>query len=188
MADDSYNAQSPALTLRVATPADAPIIFGLIGELAEYEKLAHEVTGSAAKLAEHLGGKSLSDSHRERPLVDAVLAEWKGTAVGFALFFTNYSTFLTQPGIYLEDLFVQPVHRGRGIGKALLSYLGKLALARGCGRIEWSVLDWNQPAIDFYQRMGATVLPEWRTCRISGAAIAQLAATVPEGHTADPHR
>ncbi len=186
MADDSYSA--PALTLRVATPADAPIIFGLIGELAEYEKLAHEVTGSAAKLAEHLGGDSLSDPHRERPLVEAILAEWEGTAVGFALFFTNYSTFLTQPGIYLEDLFVQPGHRGHGIGKGLLSYLGKLALARNYGRIEWNVLDWNQPAIDFYQRMGATVLPEWHTCRVSGAAIAQLAATVPEGSSSDLHR
>ncbi|MBF2083015.1 GNAT family N-acetyltransferase [Thermoleptolyngbya sp. C42_A2020_037] len=153
--------------IRLATPADAPAVFELILALAEYEKLTHEVVGNVDLLAEHLGG--------DRPLVEALLAEVNQQTVGFALFFSNYSTFLTQPGIYLEDLFVRPEHRGQGIGKALLSTLAKLALERGCGRLEWNVLDWNEPAIAFYERMGAKILPDWRTCRVTGGAIAQLA-------------
>jgi GNAT superfamily N-acetyltransferase len=155
-------------TLRLATPADAPAVFELILALAEYEKLTHEVMGSVDLLAEHLGG--------DRPLVEALLAEIDQQTVGFALFFSNYSTFLTQPGIYLEDLFVRPEYRGQGIGKSLLSALAKLALERNCGRLEWNVLDWNEPAIAFYERMGAKILPDWRTCRVSGGAIAQLAS------------
>jgi GNAT superfamily N-acetyltransferase len=144
-------------TLRLATPADAPIIFQLIQALAEYEKLSHQVTGSAETLAQHL----------EQKCVESILAESNGQAIGFALFFTNYSTFLTKPGLYLEDLFVLPDHRRRGIGKALILHLAKLANERGCGRLEWSVLDWNEPAIAFYQKIGAIVLPDWRICRIA---------------------
>ncbi|WP_448596269.1 N-acetyltransferase family protein [Thermoleptolyngbya sp.] len=155
-------------TLRLATPADAPALFELILALAEYEKLTHEVVGSAEQLAEHLGG--------DPPLVEALLAEVNQQAVGFALFFGNYSTFLTKPGIYLEDLFVRPAYRGQGIGKSLLSALAKLAVERNCGRLEWNVLDWNEPAIAFYKRIGANILPDWRTCRVTGEAIAQLAS------------
>jgi len=155
-------------TLRLATPADAPALFELILALAEYEKLTHEVVGSAEQLAEHLGG--------DPPLVEALLAEVDQQAVGFALFFGNYSTFLTKPGIYLEDLFVRPAYRGQGIGKSLLSALAKLAVERNCGRMEWNVLDWNEPAIAFYKRIGANILPDWRTCRVTGEAIAQLAS------------
>lgn len=148
------------------------MLFGMIQELAEYEKLSHEVVGCAEDLAMHLGAG-------EQPaVVEAVVAAWDGQAAGFALFFVNYSTFLTQPGIYLEDLFVKPDYRRRGIGKALLSYLGKLAQERGYGRVEWSVLDWNAPAIAFYEKMGATVMPDWRTCRVTGDAIATLAQHV----------
>lgn len=159
------------LTLRTATAEDAIALFDLILALAEYEKLSHAVTGNATTLSTHLSSPS--------PYIEAILAEWDGTPVGFALFFSNYSTFLTQPGIYLEDLFVLPNYRGKGIGKALLSRLGQLALERNCGRVEWSVLDWNQPAIAFYKRMGATILEEWQICRVTGDGIAQLAAQHP---------
>lgn len=155
-------------TLRPATPADVPALMALIRELAVYEKLEHLVTGTPAQLHEHLFGA--------RPVVEAVVAEAGGTGaepavVGFALFFTNYSTFLTRPGLYLEDLYVQPAHRGRGLGRALLKHLGALAVARGCGRFEWSVLDWNESAIRFYEKMGAQLLPDWRICRVTGAAL-----------------
>lgn len=152
--------------LRAATPDDATVVFELIQALAEYEKLSHTVTGSAEALKLHLSGSSVS--------VEAILAEVEGKAVGFALFFQNYSTFLTQPGIYLEDLFVLPEYRRQGIGKALITHLAELALSRGCGRFEWSVLDWNQPAIEFYQKMGATVFPDWRICRVTGESLTQL--------------
>ena len=160
------------LVVRPAQVADVPVLFDLIGALAEYEKLSHAVTGSADALKEHLFGS--------RPYAEALVAEYTGEAVGFALFFSNYSTFLTQPGIYLEDLFVLPQYRGKGIGKAILSHLAKLAVERGCGRLEWSVLDWNEPAIAFYRRIGAAVLPDWRICRVTGAAILQLAETKQE--------
>ncbi|MGC9524306.1 MAG: GNAT family N-acetyltransferase [Limnospira sp.] len=157
---------SSQLHLRPATPADVPAIFSLIRALAEYEKLSHQVTGDADALKQHLFGA--------RPYAEVILAEWEQKIVGFALFFPNYSTFLTQPGIYLEDLFVLPDYRGRGIGKALLKEVAKLAVSRGCGRLEWSVLDWNQPAIAFYQYMGAAVLPDWRICRVTGESLRQL--------------
>ena len=175
------DSQTQALTLRPATPHDADVIFQLIQELAEYEKLTHEVVGSAADLAIHLGGVAAGTAEPSagRAVVEAVLAEWDGQPAGFALFFVNYSTFLTQPGIYLEDLFVRPAYRRKGIGAALLSYLAKLAQSRNYGRLDWSVLDWNAPAIAFYERMGATVLPEWRTCRVTGEAIATLAQQHP---------
>jgi len=154
------------IEIRPAKSEDVETIFQLIHALADYEKLSHEVTGTAALLHEHLFGA--------HPCIEALLADHQGQPIGFALFFTNYSTFLTKPGIYLEDLFVMPEYRGKGIGKALLRALARLALERDCGRLEWSVLDWNEPAIAFYQRIGATVLPEWRICRVTGAAIAPL--------------
>ena len=150
-------------TLRPATPADLRAIVGLITELAEFEKLAHLVVVTPESLEPHLFGP--------KPVAEAVVGEVGGQVVAFALFFTNFSTFLGQPGLYLEDLYVQPAHRGTGLGKALLAHLGSLAVARGCGRFEWSVLDWNQPAIDFYKSMGATVMPEWRICRLAGPAL-----------------
>ena len=155
------------LILRPAVPADVPTLFRLILALAEYEKLSHAVTGSADTLKEHLFGS--------RPYAEAIVAEYAGQAVGFALFLYNYSTFLTQPGIYLEDLFVLPEYRRQGIGRAIFSYLAQLAVERGCGRLEWSVLDWNEPAIAFYRRMGAAVLPDWRICRVTGEGLAELA-------------
>ena len=150
-------------TLRPAAPADLSAIVGLITELAVYEKLSHMVVVTPESLHPHLFGP--------RPVAEAVVGEVNGRVVAFALFFTNFSTFLGQPGLYLEDLYVQPAHRGTGLGKALLQHLGALAVARGCGRFEWSVLDWNQPAIDFYRAMGATVMPDWRICRLSGPAL-----------------
>lgn len=153
--------------LRAATAADAEILFQFITALAEYENLSSVVTGSATELAQHLFG--------DRPFAEAILAEVDAAPVGFALFFYNYSTFLTQPGVYLEDLFVLPEFRRRGIGEALLMGVAKIAQERGCGRFEWSVLDWNASAIAFYEKMGATVLPDWRICRVTGVALAQMA-------------
>lgn len=150
--------------LRPAEPRDVPALVGLIRELAAYEQLEHLVETTAEALGPHLFG--------ERPVAEAVVAEVGGTVVGFALFFTNFSTFKCRPGLYLEDLYVQPAHRGSGLGAALLRHVGRLAVARGCGRFEWSVLDWNAPSIAFYQRMGATVLPDWRICRVTGEALA----------------
>ncbi len=149
--------------LRAATPEDLPAIVGLIRELAEFEKLAHHVVVTPESLHPHLFGP--------RPAAEAVVAELGGTVVAFALFFTNFSTFLGQPGLYLEDLYVQPAHRGTGLGKALLQHLGALAVQRGCGRFEWTVLDWNESAIRFYKQMGAQVMAEWQICRITGPAL-----------------
>lgn len=155
------------LMLRPAEPTDVAVLFRLIQALAEYEKLSHAVTGNVDALKEHLFGS--------RPCAEAILVEYAGQTVGFALFFTNFSTFLTQPGIYLEDLFVLPEYRRQGIGKAILSYLAQLALQRGYGRLEWSVLDWNEPAIAFYRRMGASILEDWRICRVTSESLTQLA-------------
>ncbi len=155
-------------TLRAAAPGDEAALVGLIRELAVFERLELLVEVTPEGLARHLFGP--------RPAAEAVVAEHAGQAVGFALFFTNFSTFLGRPGLYLEDLYVQPAHRGRGLGRALLVHLASLAVARGCGRFEWSVLDWNAPAIGFYQRMGATLLPDWRICRVTGEPLARLAA------------
>ncbi len=151
------------LILRPATSEDVPVLFRLIQALAEYENLAHAVTGTEAALRSHLFG--------DRPYAEVVLAEVEGQAAGFALFFYNYSTFLTQPGIYLEDLFVLPEYRRQGVATALLTHLMERAIAENCGRLEWSVLDWNASAIAFYQRMGAEVLPDWRICRVAGEAL-----------------
>ena len=153
--------------IRQAVSDDVPHIFQLIAALAEYEKLAHQVTGTKEELQEHLFGS--------RVCVEAIIAECDSKIVGFGLFFANYSTFLTKPGIYLEDLFVLPEYRRRGIGKAMLSYLSKLAIDRNAGRLEWSVLDWNESAIAFYQALGAKVLPDWRICRVNDSALQTLA-------------
>jgi len=154
--------------LRSATPADLPLILAFIRELAEFEKLSAGVAATEEKLRTTLFG--------DKPAAECVLAFAAGGApAGFAVFFTNYSTFLAQPGLWLEDLFVRPAHRGQGIGRALLLHLAQLANARGCGRMEWAVLDWNQPAIDFYEALGARRLREWQICRLTGAALAQYA-------------
>ena len=155
-------------TLRPAAPADCTAIVGLIRELAVFEKLEHLVVVTPESLQPQLFGP--------RPAAEAVVAEVDGVVVAFALFFTNFSTFLGQPGLYLEDLYVQPAHRGTGLGKALLQHLGALAVARGCGRFEWSVLDWNENAIRFYEKMGASVMPDWRICRVTGPALQAYAA------------
>lgn len=153
--------------IRAATPADIPAIASLIRALAEYEKLSHEVVLKEEQLREHLFGP--------KPYAEVVLAEDAGAVVGMALFFHNYSTFLTKPGLYLEDLFVKPEARGRGHGKALLSHLAKLAVERGCGRFEWSVLDWNEPAIQFYKSFGAVPQSDWTIFRVTGDAMKKLA-------------
>jgi len=155
-------------SLRPAEPRDVPAIVGLITELAEFEQLAHLLRLTPDKLAPHLFGA--------KPVVESVVAEADGRVVAFALFFTNFSTFLAKPGLYLEDLYVQPACRGAGIGKALLGHLGALAVARDYGRFEWSVLDWNDNAIRFYEKMGATVMPEWRICRVAGSTLLGFAA------------
>ena len=154
--------------LRPAIAADCAAIVGLIRELAAFEKLEHLVVVTPETLMPQLFGS--------RPAAEAVLAEVEGHVVAFALFFTNFSTFLGQPGLYLEDLYVQPAHRGSGVGKALLQHLGALAVQRGCGRFEWSVLEWNEDAIRFYEKMGATVMPDWRFCRISGPGLKAYAS------------
>lgn len=156
------------LILRPATPADVSVLFNLIVALAEYEKLTHAVTGSIETLKKHLFGTT--------PYIEAIVAEYSGKVVGFALFFHNYSTFLAKPGIYLEDLFVLPEFRRLGIGKAILSYLAQLAVERKCGRFEWSVLDWNENAISLYKNMGASILEQTRICRLTEQPLTELAA------------
>jgi GNAT superfamily N-acetyltransferase len=158
---------TPRYRIRPAIPADISAIFALIQALAAYENLTDACTGNKDTLESHL--------FSDRPYAEAVLAECGDLPVGFALFVQNYSTFLTQPGMYLEDLFVLEEHRGNGIGKALIRYLAGIAIARGYRRFEWSVLDWNEPAIGFYQRMGVEVLPDWRICRVTGDALSSLA-------------
>jgi GNAT superfamily N-acetyltransferase len=153
--------------IRFARPEDVPTIAELILALAEYERLAHEVVLREEDLREHLFGP-------ERR-AEVLLAEEGGKVVGFALFFHNFSTFLGRPGLYLEDLFVRPEHRGRGHGKALLARLAEIAVARGCGRFEWSVLDWNSPAIAFYESIGAVAVEGWTVYRLTGPALARLA-------------
>ena len=157
--------------IRSATPADAPGILQLIRALADYEKLSHQVVVDEARLREHLFGP--------RPYAEVLLAEEEAQLVGYALFFHTYSTFLGQPSLYLEDLFVLPSHRGKGFGKAMLARLARLAVERHCGRFEWMVLDWNTPAIQFYESLGAVVAPEWKLCRMTGEALQRFAATAP---------
>jgi len=156
------------LAIRPAVPADLPLIAALIRALADYEKLADEVRFDEEVLGEKLFGP--------RPYAEVLIGEVDGMAQGFALFFHNFSTFEGRPGIYLEDLFVQPEARGSGLGKALLAKLAELAVARGCARLEWSVLDWNAPAIGFYQSLGARAMDGWTIMRMDGAALHQLGA------------
>lgn len=156
-----------SLTIRAADRDDCGLILEFITELAEYEKLAHEVSATQECLADSLFG--------EKPAAEVVIAQWQGQPAGFALFFTNYSTFLGKPGIYLEDLFVRPEFRGHGIGKSLLSHLAGLVIARGGGRLDWWVLDWNKPAIDFYERIGARGMGEWMPMRLTGEALERMA-------------
>ena len=154
--------------IRPAQPADLPLILSFIRDLASYEKLLHEVEATNEKLRETLFGA--------RPAAECILAFGDdGAPAGFAIYFTNYSTFLAKPGLYLEDLFVKEEFRGKGIGKALLLHLARLANQRGCGRMEWSVLDWNQPAIDFYESLGAERKLDWTTCRLTGAELEKFA-------------
>jgi GNAT superfamily N-acetyltransferase len=154
--------------IRPASEADVPLILGFIRELAEYEKLLHEVKATEADLKQQLFGA--------RPHAECVIAELGGKPAGFALFFHNFSTFLAKPGLYLEDLYVRPELRSKGVGRALLAHLASLALRRGCGRFEWSVLDWNAPAIKFYQGLGAQMMETWKINRLSGRALEKLAA------------
>ena len=155
--------------IRPATPADVPIIAKLIRDLAEYEKLAHAVVLKESDLQKHLFGSP--------KYAEVLLAEDAGAVVGFALFFHNYSTFRAKPGIYLEDLFVIPEARGKGYGKALLRALAKLAVERDCSRVEWSVLNWNAPSIEFYKALGATPMDEWTVYRLTDEALKKLVAS-----------
>ena len=166
------------LRIASATVDDVPLILGFIKELAEYERLAHEVVATEERLRETLFGA--------RPAAEVIIARAgvdgaegpvgiNEEPAGFALSFSTYSTFLARPGIYLEDLFVRPEWRGRGIGRALLTHLARLAVERGCGRLEWAVLDWNEPAIGFYRRLGARPMDEWTTFRLTGEALVKLA-------------
>lgn len=150
-------------SIRAATREDAGLVLSFIRDLAEYERLLHEVEATQASLEATLFGEHAS--------AQCVLAFCGGEPAGFAIFFHNYSTFLAKPGLYLEDLFVKPEFRGRGIGKAILLHLAAIARDRGCGRMEWAVLDWNTPAIEFYRSMGARTMDDWKVCRLAGAAL-----------------
>lgn len=162
---------SSSVYIRRARPDDSTLIFSLICELAEYEKLSHEVEATEKGIAAALFG--------EHPLLFCEIAEWNGEGVGFAVWFFNFSTFSGRAGIYLEDLFVRPAFRGKGIGKALLAHLAKLCVENGWSRLQWSVLDWNTPSIDFYKSLGAQMMDEWKLCKVTGAALSQLAKAKP---------
>jgi len=155
------------LSIRPAQPSDVPHIHAMIVELAVFEKLEHLVVATEALLHEGLFGS--------KPSCEAIIGEADGEVVTFALFFHNFSTFLTKKGLYLEDLYVRQAHRGKGYGSAMLKKLAEIAVERNCGRFEWCVLDWNEPAIKFYKAMGAEILPDWRVCRVTGEALTKLA-------------
>ena len=152
--------------VRAASEKEVPLILAFIKELAEYERLSHEVVATEESLREHLFG--------ERPVAEVMIAEEGTDPAGFALFFHSFSTFLGRPGIYLEDLYVRPEFRGGGIGKQLLARLAHLAVKRGCGRLEWWVLDWNEPSIGFYKQLGAVAMDDWTVYRVSGDALRKL--------------
>ena len=154
--------------LRFADPSDVSLIFSFIRELAEYERLSHEVVATKEILRETLFGS--------RRVAEVILGFYEQKPVSFAIFFHNYSTFLGRPGLYLEDLYVKPEMRGKGFGKAMLAYLARLTIERGCGRFEWWVLDWNEPAIGFYKKLGATPMSDWTVYRVTGEALDKLAA------------
>ena len=155
------------LLIRGARPDEAGVVLALIRELAEYEKLLHEVEASEAMIADAL--------FCDNPRLFCDIAEWNGEVAGFAVWFVNFSTFSGRPGIYLEDLFVRPALRGKGIGKALLSHLAKECVANDWSRLQWSVLDWNAPSIAFYKSLGAVLMDEWTICKVAGPALKQLA-------------
>jgi len=155
------------LKIRSATPADGDIIASLVRELADYEKLLHEARGTAADFRRELESPN--------PVIRVLIAEWNGEPAGFALYFFNFSTFVARPGLYLEDLFVRPALRSHGIGRALLRELARIARARDCGRMEWAVLDWNEPALKFYQTLGARQMKEWIVHRLTKTEIHRLA-------------
>jgi GNAT superfamily N-acetyltransferase len=155
------------LSIRPARPGEAALVLSFVRELAAYEKLTHEVDATEAMLDAALFGAN--------PRVFCDIAEWDGEAVGFAVWFLNFSTFSGRSGIYLEDLFVRPAYRGKGIGKALMAHLAKRCVAEGWARLQWSVLDWNTPSIDFYKSLGGVLLDEWTVVRVSGDALARLA-------------
>ena len=164
---------STSFAIRPATPADVAHIRSMIVELAVFEKLEHQVVATEELLHDGLFGA--------RPACEAIIGVADGEVVCFALFFHNFSTFLTRKGLYLEDLYVRQSQRGKGFGKAMLARLAQIAIERACGRFEWSVLDWNEPAIQFYKAVGAVVMPDWRICRVTGDALHALAgATVPD--------
>ena len=167
--NDTFETSSALHVIRPAREADLGAIVAMIAELAEFEHLSHLVEVSVDKLRPHLFGA--------RPAAEALVAESAvdGELHAFALYFHNFSTFLAKPGLYLEDLYVKPAARGAGLGRMMLKRLAALAQERGCGRFEWSVLDWNSKAIAFYERMGAEVLPDWRICRVTGAGLDVLA-------------
>jgi GNAT superfamily N-acetyltransferase len=156
-----------SFSIRPAQPSDVTHIHGMIVELAVFEKLEHQVVATEAMLHEGLFGS--------KPSCEAIIGEENGEVVAFALFFHNFSTFLTRKGLYLEDLYVRQAQRGKGFGSQMLKKLAQIAVERQCGRFEWSVLDWNAPAISLYQSMGADILPDWRICRVTGDALAKLA-------------
>lgn len=156
-----------SVTIRAARPADVPLVLAFIRELAVYERLEDQVVATEADIATGLFGA--------RPYAEVLLGCLGGEPVGFALFFHNFSTFLGKPGLYLEDLFVRPAARGAGVGRELLARLARLAIERGCGRLDWAVLDWNEPSIGFYRSLGAATLDDWTTFRLSGDALARLA-------------
>jgi GNAT superfamily N-acetyltransferase len=161
--------ETPGFLIRPATKSDVPIILSFIKMLADYERLSHEVVATEESLRETLFGR--------RRTAEVAIGYFKREPVGFVLFFHNYSTFLGRPGIYIEDLFVLESYRRRGFGRALLRYVAKIAAERSCGRLEWSVLDWNQPAVDFYRKLGAVPMGEWTVFRITGNALETLART-----------
>lgn len=161
-----------SIEIRSATATDIPVIFEMICDLADYEKLTGSVSATAERLHETLFGPM--------PAAEVLLGYLNGECMGFALFFPNYSTFLAQPGIYLEDLFVKPQARGAGLGSALLTEVARIAVARDCGRVEWAVLDWNEPSIGFYKKLGAVPMDEWTSFRLTGEALRKLGAA--------PHR
>ena len=169
-----------SIRIQPAAEADVPLILRLIGALADYERLTHQVVATEAALRETLFG--------DTPAAEVVIAYVDDVPVGFALWFYNYSTFLARPGLYLEDLFVLPEWRGHGVGRELLTDLARVAVERGCGRMEWSVLDWNESAIGFYRKLGATVMEDWRICRLTGETLAALGGKAAGGRvqTAGP--
>jgi GNAT superfamily N-acetyltransferase len=157
----------PRLEIRSATKSDVPVILSFIKKLADYERLAHEMVATEGMLRKTLFGRQRT--------AEVAIGYYKKEPVGFVLFFPNYSTFLGRPGLYIEDLFVDESHRGRGFGRALLLYVARLASERGCGRLEWSVLDWNEPAINFYKKLGAIPMSEWTVFRVTAESLVRLA-------------